>query len=695
MKPKQILTLILTFITLSASVCSCAPAPSTSSVTASGAASKYADFLEERLEKMPEKLVLDISESSVFGIDMSEFADTEGFCIRANNGEVVIIARSEAGLDRAVRQYVKYGNPDSYSFTYGEGYRIERLTVAGNDISQYAVVRPDDADDAVCYASSELVRYINASCGHLLHEYTESEYAAKVGAEMRVIRLTVDYPALGDEGFGIHVLDDGDIVISGGRYRGCMYGVYGLLRDIGWRFIDSDNEYLYASKHLDLTSEIDRTEIPSVKVRQTSLEIDYYERAFITGRHGYFGIVEKACHGLDVAGIDWSSVGFKREDGQPCYTDESVLALIEEHYRRYIERRLAEGAVVGKDLCYIDVAQFDSQSFCVCDSCAEVLYEEGSASGAVLRMTNRMADMAAEYDPEIYAAMLAYAGTNTPPRVTVPRDNVKISYCFYPSGNRFPCSNHTVTDPECSRNAVFLKELNGWMELLGGKNLQVWYYPLNCYEIAFQLPAFDTAYDDITYFKEAGAENIFLCGEYNNGDSILQSSIARLMWDGDMTREEYDDVVGEYFDLVYGDSGKYIYEYTMMLQEAGNRAGCWLSYHTAASDKVDHRYVADHFDQWCFLLDEAVRVASTEKEERMARIIRARMYYVCIGITYTDRYVNGDSEDRALIAERYEEMHRVFRENELLVFDDYMTKLYAPEVLDIQTNPFDSWCPIW
>lgn len=132
-----------------------------------------------------------------------------------------------------------------------------------------------------------------------------------------------------------------------------------------------------------------------------------------------------------------------------------------------------------------------------------------------------------------------------------------------------------------------------------------------------------------------------------------------------------------------------------MLQEAGNRAGCWLSYHTAASDKVDHRYVADHFDQWCFLLDEAVRVASTEKEERMARIIRARMYYVCIGITYTDRYVNGDSEDRALIAERYEEMHRVFRENELLVFDDYMTKLYAPEVLDIQTNPFDSWCPIW
>lgn len=694
MKPKQLLALSLTLITTLASICSCASESSNVSVTASGNASKYADFLKERLDEIPEKLVLDISENSAFGIDMSYFADTEGYCIRANNGEVVIIARSEAGLDRAVRRYAEYGNPDSYSFTYGESYRIEKLTISGNDISEYAIVRPDDADDAMCYASSELARYIRASCGYALPEYTESEYAADASKAPHTIRLAVDYPSLGNEAFEISVLDNGDLEISGGRYRGCMYGVYGLLRDIGWRFIDSDNEYLYESEHLNITSEINRTEIPSVSVRQTS-QISSYERAFITGKHGYYGIVEKACHGLDVAGIDLSSVGFIKAYGQPCYTNEEVLELIEDHYRRYIEQKLAEGAVVGKDLCYIDVAQFDSQSFCVCNSCTEVFYEEGSASGAVLRMTNRMADMAAEYDPEIYVTMLAYAGTNTPPRVTVPRDNVKISYCFYPSGSRFPCSNHTITDPDCPRNAVFLKEFNGWIELLGGKNLQVWYYPLNCYEIAFQLPCFDSAYDDITYFIEAGAENIFLCGEYNNGDNILLSSIAQLMWNGKMTRAEYDDLVREYFDLIYGDAGVYVYEYTMMLQEAGDRAGCWLSYHTAASGKVDHKYISDHFDYWSFLLDEAVRVASTEKQERMIEIIRARMYYVCIGITYTERYTNGSDTDRSLISERYTEMHRVFRENGLLVFDDYITKLYAPEELDIETNPFDSWCPIW
>ena len=71
------------------------------------------------------------------------------------------------------------------------------------------------------------------------------------------------------------------------------------------------------------------------------------------------------------------------------------------------------------------------------------------------------------------------------------------------------------------------------------------------------------------------------------------------------------------------------------------------------------------------------------------------MLYICIGITYEDRYTHGTDEQRAVIAERYTEMHRIFRKYNLAVYDDLLERTYAPEVLDLETNPFDSWCTKW
>ena len=52
-------------------------------------------------------------------------------------------------------------------------------------------------------------------------------------------------------------------------------------------------------------------------------------------------------------------------------------------------------------------------------------------------------------------------------------------------------------------------------------------------------------------------------------------------------------------------------------------------------------------------------------------------------------------EQRTVIAERYTEMHRIFRKYNLAVYDDLLERTYAPEVLDLETNPFDSWCTKW
>lgn len=705
------ISMILAGVMTASALSACAVPDTTYSVTASAGAEKYASLLEERLGDMPHSLVIASGDDAAkYGVDVNGFADSEGYTIRAADGEVVILGKTDAGLDRAVRHFANYGNSDSYTYTYGEEHRVKRLTVMGNDISEYAIVRPDDADECMLFAADELAKYISLACGATLPEYSESEYAAADNKPARRITLKIDYPTLGDEAFTIDVKADGDLDILGGRYRGGLYGVYGLLHDIGWRFLGDGHEYLYEAEALDLTADVSRTEEAAIANRFAS---DYptvydfsvgsrlnfhgrYVNAAAKSKYGFYGIVAEACHGLDANRVDWQGTydGLKIEGRQPCFTDEDVLQAIEDHFRRHIETRLAAGDIPGKDLCYIDVAQFDTTAFCRCADCMTVLAEEGATAGAVLRMTNRMADMAAEYSPEISALMLAYAGTDKAPRLTKPRENVKISYCFYVGEGGILCSNHNIFDSECSTNSLFAAGFEEWKEICSANNLQVWYYPLNCYEIAFQLPCFDTAYGDIKYLIDSNIDCLMLCAGENN-DTILVSSIAKLAWDGDMTEEEYWDMVKEYFNIVYGDSGKYIYEYTMMLQTAGSLEDYWCAFHSPAAKKVNHNYISLHFDYMAELFEYALKYAETEEIYRQIEILMARMYYICIGITYEDRYTNGTEEERAVIAERYTEMHRIFRENNLKVFDDYIAREYAPAELDLETNPFDSWCTLW
>ena len=103
-----------------------------------------------------------------------------------------------------------------------------------------------------------------------------------------------------------------------------------------------------------------------------------YLNAADTAKYGFYGIIAEACHGLDANHVDWNGTydGIKAEGQQPCFTDEEVLQAIEDHFRKYIETRMKAGDTPGKELCYIDVAQFDTTSFCNCQRCTKVLHEE-------------------------------------------------------------------------------------------------------------------------------------------------------------------------------------------------------------------------------------------------------------------------------------------------------------------------------
>ncbi|MBR4881393.1 MAG: hypothetical protein IKU19_05630, partial [Clostridia bacterium] len=370
---KKILSLIIASATVVSMLASCTTPETKSSITASAGTEKYVSFLEERLDTMPDSLVIASGAGTAeYGVDIADFIDSEGYTIRANDGDVVILGKTDKGLDRAVRRFVNYGNNQNYSFSYGEGYRVKNLTIEGNDISEYSIIIPDDADECMRYATDELVKYIKLACGVTLPVYSMSD--AKPG---RTITFSIDAETLGDEAFTIQVASNGIVDIFCGQYRGALYGVYGLLKDIGWRFLGDGTEYLYEADHVNLTTDINRTETPAIDNRFASdypiaYDLSVGNRLNFHGRYwnnasmskyGYYGVTREACHGLaEYAGeIDWGGAydGFNVSHSQPCFTDEDILQAIENHYRNYIESKIAAGAVPGKDLAYIDVSQFD------------------------------------------------------------------------------------------------------------------------------------------------------------------------------------------------------------------------------------------------------------------------------------------------------------------------------------------------
>ena len=699
---------------LAASAVSCAATASPSASSSDTA--QYESYLAER-GKMPDSLIIGTdSDAKQYGVDLAAFAD-DGFFTRADNGNVVMLAKSDKGIDRAVRDFAKYGNSDDYFKTYNEGHRVKSLTVCGNDIADYAIVREagkgDDSDWNRDQSAADLAEYIEKTCGARLPVYTEEEYAALSPKPAHTVKLALDYHALGDEGFTIDITEAGDVTIRGGRYRGLVYGVFDLLRDIGWRFFaDVLNtpeaptvEYLYESDRVDLTPSLSRTETPSLPVRGYWDDYVYAtdangisERNFMNGIcKCKYGVVGDATHGIQTSHCLENAGLYVHTTEQPCYTDPEILDCICEYALSDVRERIAAGEVVGRELLSVNVGEYDCQSFCECKNCRDVYREDGSHAGSVLRMTNTVADVLDENYPGVAASMIAYTGSNPPPKKTVPRANTHVWYAYYLDHTLFACNAHCISGRDCDSpscaNTVFSREIEGWRRICTDDNLYCYYYPFSAYDAtAYQFPFVLKVWDDLDYLiNELHIRGVTLfnsepCGTALNALVVQLSSM--MCWDSSLTREEYKDAAREWFNIIYGEGGDILYEYFLENERAGEGKGCWCSFQSRIADAVDEEYMDSHFDKWCDMFAEAEALADTSHQAQMVRQYKSGMLLACIGMTFERRYENGTKESRRIMEERYRELYDIYKTVKInLFFGAYK----APEELDVTVNPFVGW----
>ena len=637
-------------IVTAAAASSCAPSRSEAyspkiTVSSSGAESA-AVWLTERLgESLTDELYLSVGNDASRGIDTENFED-DGYFLRSDGDSVIIAAKTAVGLDIAARKYaraVEQGAPTSFDTVYHEGYRIESLTFAGRDISEYAIEYPAAAGRGMRFAVSELQSKLKEACG--------AELSAAEGITKRECAIEFrisDDESLSEDGYR-YFFEDRRLVIESSNKRGSIYGVYRFLRnECGWKQLTFGDDLLEESDHLDIPAEA-AAETPAFDFFRLWMHYEYDELFDSdvpdpeTLRSMYPSISQPS-HGMS----RWVDEEFS--GSQICYTNEDTYASVRDNIADYLAAKVASGNVPGVDILSLDIAQSDNPDFCKCKDCTAMFSKTGSNSGAVVDFANRLSEELNEEYPGIYYQIFAYWGNNAPPKRMTVSEYVHVTFCTDLCCTAHPADGSLCTGKTAAgvNNKDYASWLRGWLDLT--ENVYVWHYYLPQHLLQYNVVD-DVLLRDFRFFRECGVKGVFYNADTEGFgvEQIRYQLLAELNWRPDMTDEEYEALMCELLEKEYGEGWDCVRDYITMwtkAQDTRRTNACW---HAIGGNKamwdnrIDPYYYDTHSGEMISLVEEAIRLASSELQQKRAEMLSCHIYYTTVYTRYYRAEAAGDT----------------------------------------------------
>lgn len=590
----------------------------------------------------------------------------------------------------------------------GAGNTVERIVIGNAEIASFEISLPADATENMQFAASELRDYIKLARGAELDIVTDST------AEHRIVISLDTTGELGVEGVDI-LCKGGNLYITGGTLRGCMYGVYDFLEKyIGWVFINDENIFLNKNGSIVVEDGSHYRNVPTMEFRDSNT-YSYHGNELlapitklkISSWRGRGALEKNAKYGYSIGFVGTAHTMADYCDDidnskQICYSDPT-------RYDQVLTGVLAKIADVKKrnNPCpSISVSPMDNTNYCICRKCRAKNKDAQSYMGSQLDFVNRIAaDVEKEY-PEVHVLTLAYWLARIPPKNDlVPAENVDILYCW--SG----CNNHPYDAGLCSEdgdrwwytNVYDTQYFEKWIDITQGK-VYVWHYSTSYHFYLGQPDIIDNIRQDIKYMADKGADGIYCEGYYgthdahkdgNSFDLLTMYLLARCMWEPDMSEEDYNSYIEEFMYWYYGDGFNELVEYRKMCGEAteAEDIGCWVNNGDMVFDCISEIYYAENNDKIFELIDTALqKTLATGTKEQYDHLVHlaAGAYWLCLASTYDTKYTNGTAEERALFEERYTQLYNWMIDYNIVDLDgnrvgfDNATK----NGLDFGTDPY-------
>lgn len=452
------------------------------------------------------------------------------------------------------------GCPDS-------GYPIRCMTVLGTRIEDCALVAPAHPAPGLKHALEKFIGYIEKATGTALPMYTPD--TAPDRTLILVGQTGMETPAVletrgraGKEGY-VLLADSGRLYITGATERGTIYGLYAFLEEqVGWRFLASGCQVIHPADEVKIPDDIAITDTPYFESRDllwydSMKDPDQTNALRLNGTfmrdmktHGG-GMVYGGgfVHTLaTLAEMENPAVG-----DQPCLTDEKVFETV----RRNVRKILKE----NPDVNIVSVSQNDSyaeQLGCQCARCRAIDEREGTPMGSLLTFVNRVADDIREDYPDVLIDTLAYRYTRKAPKTIKPADNVIIRLCSIEC-----CFSHPIADGSCERNVAFCKDIQAWSAICD--RLYIWDYTTNYLYYLTPFPNLGVLRENVQFFKEHHVRGMFEQGNYQSVSGefgeLRAYLLAHLLWNPDMTKEQYEGMMDGFLADYYGPGWKHIRRY--------------------------------------------------------------------------------------------------------------------------------------
>ena len=224
-------------------------------------------------------------------------------------------------------------------------------------------------------------------------------------------------------------------------------------------------------------------------------------------------------------------------------------------------------------------------------------------------------------------------------------DNVIICIC---TDNA--CSAHAITDPNCKNktngNVSYLEVYESFKAVCD--NLFVWDYIGGDVYSDSPFPIIHQMYDNYKFFHDEGVWGIYVLGDCSRNASFPELKtylISKLLWETDMTEDEYWAYVDYFLESFYGDGWSFIREYIELTHELGaeNEWHIWTNNRWDAI--ITYEQYLENLDYLVSLWEKAEELAYTDEQKLNVRRSATQIKYIEVCVAYETYRRSGDEAD--------------------------------------------------
>ena len=491
---------------------------------------------------------------------------------------------------------------------------LNKKIIARNGSAYYSILIPDDHDEAIEFAATEMSYFINEITDvnvDIIEEtdYNGSDKVISIGETELSSDIVADADALNNDGFILKTVGD-NIFIKGAYPRATIYGVYDFIeRMMGVKFIAED--YTYVPKAQEVYSySLDITEVPAfatrsyfaqnvmynglyaVRMRMVApfdTNLPQYGGGFLSEwntnqMHSMFELLPPSVYYEDHP--EWYTMSSATDKGQVCFTngvtdDGKIDNTMETSVIKETISNIKAILLANENIKYVMVGQQDNADFCECENClASYDRFNGLKSGTVMVFVNLIAEEIEKWAKEelggreVNIVTFAYQATEEPPVVVdgeyveaiseqvVPRDNVYVlmaisNACFY----------HPIYDEGCTRNATTRTLINNWNVLTN--RLMIWDYQTNFDYHQWYFDNKNAIKDNLIEYRDMGVEMLICQAAPRESKHYLADLdnyiFSKLMWNPE--RYTIDELVKEFNFYYYGEYHDVADEFYQMMED--------------------------------------------------------------------------------------------------------------------------------